>query len=64
MYVLEGGRIYLVDFLLGVCEERGEVAECIAVEHNLSLFVCTSHYVPYCPQCSSLDKVREVQFLL
>ena len=46
---------YLVDFLLRVCEEGGEVAEGVTVEHHLRLFICASHYVPHGPQGSSLD---------
>lgn len=48
-------RHYLVDFLLWVCEEGGEVAESFTVEHHLGLFICSSYYVPNSPQGSSLD---------
>lgn len=47
---------YLVDFLLGVCEQGREVAEGVTVEHHLGLFVCTSHYVAHCSQSSGLDR--------
>lgn len=49
---------YLVDFLLRVREECREVAESVAVEHHLGLFICASHYVPNSPQGSSLGVER------
>lgn len=49
---------HLVDFLLWVSEQGGEVAEGVTVEHHLGLFVCPGHYVPNSPQGSSLDVKR------
>lgn len=52
---------YLVDFLFRMCEQCREVAESIAVEHHLGLFIGASDYVSNSPQSSSLVVERECQ---
>ena len=55
---------YLVDFLLWVSEEGREVAEGVAVEYHLGLFICASHYVPNSPQGCSLGVDRKCEIVL
>ena len=43
-------RTHLVDLLLGVCEQVGEVREHVAVEHHLRLLVRAGHDVPHRPE--------------
>lgn len=52
---------YLVDLLFRMCEQCREVAESIAVEHHLGLFICAGDYVPNSPQSGSLVVERERQ---
>lgn len=52
------GERYLVDFLLWVGEECRKVAEGLAVQHNLCLFICAGHNVPNSPQGGSLNMER------
>lgn len=40
------------------------MAEGIAVEHHLGLFVCAGHYVPNSPEGSSLDVEKEHKYIL
>ena len=45
---------YLVDLLLGVCEQRWEVAEGVTVQDHLGLLVRPGHDVPHSSQSGSL----------
>jgi len=48
-------RGYLVDLLLGVCEQGGEVSQGVTVEHHLGLLVRARHNVPHGPQGCRLE---------
>lgn len=47
---------YLVNFLLRVREQRGEVVEGVEVEHHLGLFIRARHDVADGPQSGSLNE--------
>ena len=54
MYKLHFITSYLVDLLLRVVKQSGEVRERIVVEHSLCLLIGARDDVPHRPQCRRL----------
>ena len=52
-------RSHLVDLLLGVRQQGGEVAQGVTVQDHLGLLVCSRHDVPHGPERRRLGEESE-----